>query len=76
MLAPPPEGTFDIDKERLPLKSSEKVDSSPEQAPLLAREEGEQEEEEENNLVGSSASGKSKVRWNLNAGVIFFYFFT
>jgi hypothetical protein len=61
MLAPPPEGTFDIDKERLPLKSSEKVDSSPEQAPLLAREEGEQEEEE-NNLVGSSASGKSKVR--------------
>jgi hypothetical protein len=61
MLAPPPEGTFDIDKERLPLKSSEKVDSSPEQAPLLGREEGEQEEEE-NNLVGSSASGKSKVR--------------
>jgi predicted permease len=63
MLAPPPEGTFDIDKERLPLKSSEKVDSSPEQAPLLAREEGEQEEEEEeNNLVGSSASGKSKIK--------------
>lgn len=61
MLAPPPEGTFDIDKERLPLKSSEKVDSSPEQAPLLAREEGEQEEEE-NNLVGSSASGKSKIK--------------
>lgn len=61
MLAPPPEGTFDIDKERLPLKSSEKVDSSPEQAPLLGREEGEQEEEE-NNLVGSSASGKSKIK--------------
>ncbi|CAJ2671055.1 unnamed protein product [Trifolium pratense] len=58
MLAPPPEGTFDIDHERLPLKSSTKVDGSTEQAPLLAREEGEEEE----NLVVSSASGKSKIK--------------
>ncbi|XP_045796178.1 protein PIN-LIKES 6-like [Trifolium pratense] len=58
MLAPPPEGTFDIDHERLPLKSSTKVDGSTEQAPLLAREEG----EEEDNLVVSSASGKSKIK--------------
>ncbi|GAU45193.1 hypothetical protein TSUD_178870 [Trifolium subterraneum] len=61
MLAPPPEGTFDIDNERLPLKSSLKADGSSVQAPLLAREEGE-EEEEEDNLAGSSASGKSKIK--------------
>jgi len=73
MLAPPPEGTFDIDNERLPLKStSAKIDVAPEQTPLLAREEGDKEED---NVVSSSASGKSKVRLTLNSVVIFFYFF-
>ncbi|XP_058739845.1 protein PIN-LIKES 6 [Vicia villosa] len=58
MLAPPPEGTFDIDHERLPLKNSTpKSDGPPEEAPLIA-----QEEEEENNLAGSSNSGKSKIK--------------
>ncbi|CAL5192519.1 unnamed protein product [Lathyrus oleraceus] len=58
MLAPPPEGTFDIDHERLPLKSSTaKSDGPPEQAPLIA-----QEEEDENHLEASSNSGKSKIK--------------
>ncbi|KAF7825384.1 protein PIN-LIKES 6 [Senna tora] len=35
MLAPPPEGTFDIDNESLPLKGAPKGDDSPEQVPLL-----------------------------------------
>ena len=39
MLAPPPEGTFDIDNESLPLKSVSKTDGSLEQAPLLAQKE-------------------------------------
>lgn len=61
MLAPPPEGTFDIDHERLPLKSSTaKSDGPPEQAPLIA-----QEEEDENHLEASSNSGKSKVRFTV-----------
>ncbi|XP_073224468.1 protein PIN-LIKES 6-like [Cicer arietinum] len=56
MLARPPEGTFDIDNERLPLKSSTtKSGVAPEQVPLLTQE-------EENNLVGSSASEKSKMK--------------
>ncbi|BAT83865.1 protein PIN-LIKES 6 [Vigna umbellata] len=40
MLAPPPEGTFDIDNESLPLKSTPMGDTTPEQVPLLTREEG------------------------------------
>ncbi|WVZ06673.1 hypothetical protein V8G54_020019 [Vigna mungo] len=40
MLAPPPEGTFDIDNESLPLKSTPMGDTTPEQIPLLTREEG------------------------------------
>lgn len=40
MLAPPPEGTFDIDDESLPLKSTPIGDTTPEQIPLLTREEG------------------------------------
>lgn len=40
MLAPPPEATFDIDNECVPLKSTSMSDASPEQAPLLASEEG------------------------------------
>ncbi|KAI9107972.1 hypothetical protein K1719_020845 [Acacia pycnantha] len=39
MLAPPPEGTFDIDNESLPIKSAPKSDGSPEQVPLLTEEE-------------------------------------
>ncbi|XP_028808565.1 protein PIN-LIKES 6 [Neltuma alba] len=39
MLAPPPEGTFDIDHESLPLKSAAKSDGSPEQVPLLTEKE-------------------------------------
>lgn len=73
MLAPPPEGTFDIDNERLPIKSTPvKTDVAPEQTPLLAQEE---EDTEGDNLVSSSASGKSKVRLILNSGVISFIFF-
>jgi len=73
MLAPPPEGTFDIDNERLSIKhTSAKPDVAPEQTPLLAQEEGNKEED---NVVSASASGKSKVRLTLNSGVIFFYFF-
>lgn len=60
MLAPPPEGTFDIDNERLPIKStSVKADVAPERTPLLAQEEGDTEED---NVVSSSASGKSKIK--------------
>ena len=39
MLAPPPEGTFDIDHESLPLKSGAKSDGSHVQVPLLTEEE-------------------------------------
>lgn len=37
MLAPPPEGTFDIDEQHLPIKGCPK-DVSPEQVPLLTQE--------------------------------------
>lgn len=37
MFAPPPEGTFDLDDVSLPLKSSQKDDSS-EHVPLLMEE--------------------------------------
>lgn len=40
MLAPPPEGTFDIDDQSVPLKSNGMSNASPQQAPLLAKEEG------------------------------------
>lgn len=40
MLAPPPEGSFEIDNESVPLKSTPMSDATPEQAPLLAKEEG------------------------------------
>ncbi|GAV86485.1 hypothetical protein CFOL_v3_29915 [Cephalotus follicularis] len=36
MLAPPPEGTFDIEESRVPIKSPPK-DATPEQAPLLTQ---------------------------------------
>lgn len=37
MLAPPPEGTFDIDEQHLPIKGCPK-DGSAEQVPLLSQE--------------------------------------
>lgn len=52
MLAPPPEGTFDVEERALPLKSPAK-DSSPEQIPLLL---------EESEFADSSASARGKVR--------------
>lgn len=52
MLAPPPEGSFDVEESSLPLKRSTK-DSSPEQTPLLI---------EESELTDSSAPTKGKVR--------------
>lgn len=39
MLAPPPEGSFDIDYGNLPVKGPPKEDGSPEQVPLLTQEE-------------------------------------
>lgn len=38
MLAPPPEGTFDIQEKQLPVKRPNSNDSSPEQVPLLSDE--------------------------------------
>lgn len=38
MLAPPPEGTFDIEEENLPLKNPTKANTTPEQVPLLTQE--------------------------------------
>lgn len=55
MLAPPPEGTFDIDPQSIPIKCTTKSDGSPEQDPLLTQEEG-------GYLTGPNASRKWKVR--------------
>ncbi|KAM7526618.1 hypothetical protein LguiA_016520 [Lonicera macranthoides] len=38
MLAPPPEGTFDIEEENLPMKNPTKANTTPEQVPLLTQE--------------------------------------
>uniref|UniRef100_A0A2P2L1C2 Auxin:hydrogen symporter n=2 Tax=Rhizophora mucronata TaxID=61149 RepID=A0A2P2L1C2_RHIMU len=51
MLAPPPEGTFDIEDGNLPIKNPPK-DSSPEHVPLLT---------EEDETVDSNASMKGKI---------------
>lgn len=53
MLAPPSEGTFDIDDGNLPMKSPPK-DGSPEQVPLLTQEEAAS--------TNSNALPKGKVR--------------
>ena len=56
MLAPPPEGTFDIEDIEdgsLPMKTPPK-DGTPEQVPLLT--------EEEDGMTNSNASKKIKVR--------------
>ncbi|XP_057435451.1 protein PIN-LIKES 6 [Lotus japonicus] len=55
MLAPPPEGTFDIDPQSIPIKCTTKSDGSPEQDPLLTQEEG-------GYLTGPNASRKWKMK--------------
>lgn len=56
MLAPPPEGTFDIDNESILIKSTAtKTDASPEQAPLLLQV-------EEGGLTSSHASRNWKIK--------------
>ncbi|KAL4381975.1 hypothetical protein S245_013551 [Arachis hypogaea] len=65
MLAPPPEGTFDIDNESLPLKGAPNNDGSPEQnqgtTPLLAPKE-EETQKEEVILTASNASREWKIK--------------
>ncbi|XP_057754440.1 protein PIN-LIKES 6 [Arachis stenosperma] len=65
MLAPPPEGTFDIDNESLPLKGAPNNDASPEQnqrtTPLLAPKE-EETQKEEVILTASNASREWKIK--------------
>ncbi|MED6145704.1 Protein PIN-LIKES 6, variant 2 [Stylosanthes scabra] len=68
MLAPPPEGTFDIDNETLPLKGAPKNDGSTEQSqqttPLLApKEEVTQKEEVISAESNASRSWKIKDIW-------------
>lgn len=53
MLAPPPEGTFDIDEAGIPIKNPQKENSLPEQVPLLAQEAG---------PVAFSTSKRGKVK--------------
>ncbi|XP_061375471.1 protein PIN-LIKES 6 isoform X1 [Gastrolobium bilobum] len=55
MLAPPPEGTFDIDNESILLKSNSKSDGLPEQVPLL-------NQAEEVTLTDPNTSKKWKVK--------------
>lgn len=65
MLAPPPEGTFDIDEQSLPIKNP-RDEKTPGQVPLLTHEEHVEEEEEtdENEVVeiNPNSSKKSKVK--------------
>ncbi|KAI4353595.1 hypothetical protein L6164_002532 [Bauhinia variegata] len=56
MLAPPPEGNFDIDYESLPLKITAKGDGSAEQVPLL-----DQNEEVTSTVSNDSKKGKIKA---------------
>jgi len=60
MLAPPPEGTFDIDNESVPLKSTPMGDATPEQIPLLVREDG----------VSSTSQNTSK-KWEVRLNYFF-----
>lgn len=64
MLSPPPEGTFDIDEETLPIKSPSNGDTTG-QEPLLTHDEQEEEEEQKHEEVvetNTNSSKKSKVR--------------
>ncbi|XP_048320185.1 protein PIN-LIKES 6 [Ziziphus jujuba] len=54
MLAPPPEGTFDIEDGCLPMKAPPKDNSTPEQVPLLTQ--GEEE------LINSNSSKRTKIK--------------
>lgn len=54
MLAPPPEGTFYVEDENLPIKNPPKDGSRPDQVPLLT--------EEETSLTSVNTSKKTKVR--------------
>ncbi|MED6194760.1 Protein PIN-LIKES 6 [Stylosanthes scabra] len=68
MLAPPPEGTFDIDNETLPLKGAPKNDGSTEQSPqttplLAPKEEVTQKEEVISTESNASRSWKIKDIW-------------
>ena len=56
MLAPPEEGTFDIEERAIPLRSTDK-DNSPEQIPLLL---------EESEFADSSVTERGKVRITFN----------
>lgn len=60
MLAPPPEGTFDLDEQHLPIKGCPK-DGSPEQVPLLTQE-----------VLSSdlNASKQGKVRTNYDISFV------
>ncbi|CAJ1813531.1 unnamed protein product [Sphenostylis stenocarpa] len=62
MLAPPPEGTFDIDIESVPLKSAPMGDATLEQIPLLVKEEG----------VSSTSQNTSK-KWEIKDLLTFLY---
>lgn len=55
MLAPPPEGSFDIDDGNLPIKGPLREDGGPEQVPLLTQEEAAIQ-------TNSNASKVTKVR--------------
>lgn len=65
-MAPPPEGTFDIDDQSVPLKSNGMSDASPQQAPLLAKEEGD--------TSTAPSTSKSKVSLTWYSDVMFFSF--
>lgn len=54
MLAPPPQGTFDVEGGHVPIKSQQHNGSAtPEQVPLLSQEPG---------IVVSNVSNKGKAR--------------
>lgn len=65
MLAPPPEGTFDIEEGELPIKNP-RNGKIPDQVPLLTHDENEEAaHEEEVAETNSNVSHTPKVRMNL-----------
>lgn len=72
MLAPPPEGTFDIEDRVLPIKGhTDAANGTPEQLPLLSTEEPEQTPSESNN----SKHGKVKKKKKNLFSILFFLIF-
>ena len=67
MLAPPPEGTFDVD-EHLPIKGGPK-DGFPEQVPLLTHESLSSE-------LNTPKQGKVRTYFDRYSGFFFFFFFS